>query len=266
MTINKTIYQVDSFTNQIFKGNPAGVIFIDDNFSVEKMQQVAMEMNVSETAFVCKKEKYFTIRFFSPTTEIPLCGHATLATAHIIWTLGLKKPHQEIIFHAMNDKLTVINNNNWITMSFPQYEIKKTEVPTKFSSLIGFTPIEVYEATYGWKIAIAPNEEDIINASPNFSQMTDNDLGHLMITSKSDRKDIDYVVRCFAPQSGIDEDPVTGSAQCGLVPVWNLITSKTSFNCTQVSERTGELKLELKNNKVLISGQAITFLEGEIKS
>tara|TARA_B100000809_G_scaffold266869_1_gene332359 strand:+ start:6604 stop:7428 length:825 start_codon:yes stop_codon:yes gene_type:complete len=264
MTTNQTIYQVDAFTNSAFKGNPAGVMFIDSSFTEENMQLLATEMNLSETAFITKKGDDFSIRYFTPTTEIPLCGHATLASAHIIWESGLRKKEESITFQALNDTLTIENNEGWITMSFPKYKIHTTAIPNNFESIIGFTPLEVYAADYGWKIAIASTEEDIAKAFPNFEEMTKHELGLLMITSKSDRNEVDFVVRCFAPQSGINEDPVTGSAQCGLVPVWNLITKKTVFSCEQISERTGELKVALVDNRVLISGQAITIFKAEL--
>ena len=265
MIINKTIYQVDAFTDKPFRGNSAGVIFVDSSFSERRMQQVAMEMNLSETAFIIEKEDSFSIRFFTPTVEIPLCGHATLASAHIIWEIGLLEKSKPITFHTLNDELSVYLKKDWITMSFPSSTIKRTDIPANFESIIDCQPTQLYKTDTGWKIAILATETEVKQASPKFEEMNNNDFGLLMLTSESNLKGIDFVVRCFAPQSGINEDPVTGSAQCGLVPLWNLITKKNSFECKQLSERTGILKVGLHKNRVLISGQALTIFEAQLK-
>jgi len=262
--MGKIIYQVDSFTEEAFKGNPAGVLILKESLTAELMQNIAKEMNLSETAFVNIAKTPFEIRFFSPTVEIPLCGHATLASAHILYENGVISENETISFNASGKLLEVTKSSQGIKMVFPKYEINKIENFENFSEIIGFTPTATYSSDNNWIIAIAENEEQIKKANPKFSEMDKHGFGHLMITSLSERPNIDYVVRCFAPSAGIDEDPVTGSAQCGLVPLWNLRTGKTEFKVEQVSERTGKLDVALVDDKVEIVGKAITIFKAEM--
>lgn len=262
---SKTIYQVDAFTNEIFKGNPAGVMLLEEKIDSELMQNIAAEMNLSETAFLFLNQDEYIIRYFTPTTEVPLCGHATLASAHIIYELGLTPENKEIKFTADGGKLSVRKESDWITMNFPKYPIERTTMPKGIKEIVGFDPLEMYSSMYDWKIAIAETEEDIQNSNPNFEIMKEAGLGHLIITSKSKLKEIDFVVRCFAPKSGINEDPVTGSVHCALVPLWSEKTGKMDFQSHQISKRTGKLKLKLINNRVEISGKCVTVFKAEMK-
>ncbi len=264
MSAYNLIYQVDAFTDSPFKGNPAGVILLYETVEDSWMQSIAAEMNLSETAFLIQEGAAFHIRFFTPTVEIPLCGHATLASAHILYELGKVNAHEKILFHAKGGDLEVSKEADWIVMNFPAYPIQKIETPTNFKTLVGFTPIEVYSSSYGWIIAVAASENEILNASPTFEHLTANSLGHLMITSTGNNPETDFVVRCFAPSAGINEDPVTGSAQCALVPLWHLKTGNTSFNVIQRSKRTGILKVKAIENRVEIKGQAITIFKAHL--
>lgn len=265
MTNNRTIFQVDAFTDKPFKGNPAGVMIVREEVSSDWMQNVASEMNLSETAFVFPKEKEFQIRYFTPKIEVPLCGHATLASAHIIYELGLKAANETIKFKAKGADLTIKKENDWIIMDFPKYPIQKTDIHKDFKRLVGFDPIEMYSSCYGWIIAIAENESEILNSKPNFELLTENGLGHLMITSKSDSKQADFVVRCFTPIGGTNEDPVTGSAHCALAPLWSEKLGKMEFDSLQLSKRTGRLKVKLNGDRVEIKGKALTIFEAEMK-
>ncbi len=148
-------------------------------------------------------------------------------------------------------------------MNFPAYPIEQIEIPKAFASTIGFNPIETYASSYGWIIGIAKSEDDILKAQPNFEQMKANGLGHVMITAQG--KTVDFVVRCFAPQAGINEDPVTGSAQCALAPLWHLKTGKTNFDVLQLSQRTGALKVKLINDRVEIKGQCRTIFTATLE-
>jgi len=259
-----TIYQVDSFTNQPFRGNPAGVMIVDNDFPSAMMQNIAMEMNLSETAFVIPCGERFKIRFFTPANEVPLCGHATLASAHIIYELGLKSQTDLISFEAKGGELTALKNGNMISLNFPKYPLSQIEINPCFKEIIGFEPIEMYSSLYDWVLAVASSEHDILTASPNFEKMSLNGLGHLMITAAGEKTDRDFVVRCFAPYSGINEDPVTGSAHCALTPYWNEKTGKTSFESLQVSKRSGRLTVKLKNERVEIQGEALTIFKAEL--
>lgn len=266
MIDNKKIYQVDTFTNQPFKGNPAGVMILDnDEMTTEWMQNIAAEMNLSETAFVMPFGVNYSIRYFTPTKEVRLCGHATLASAHVLYEFGIEPKNEILTIHAKGGILTIEKIGDEIQMKFPEYPLKKIELNPDFQECLGFEPIEMYESSYDWVIAVANSEEDIINATPKFDLMMQNDLGHLMITAKSDADKIDFVSRCFAPISGINEDPVTGSAHCALTPLWAKKLEKKELNALQVSQRTGYLKLKLKSNQVLIQGQSTTIFEATLK-
>jgi PhzF family phenazine biosynthesis protein len=265
MTNNKTIFQVDAFTDKPFKGNPAGVMIVTEEVSSEWMQNIALEMNLSETAFVFPGKNDFQIRYFTPTEEVPLCGHATLASSHIIYELGLKLLGETIKFKAKGADLTIKRENDWIIMDFPKYPIQKTDIHKDFKRLVGFDPIEMYISAYDWVIAIAETESEILHSEPNFTLLTEKGLGHLMITSKSDSKQADFVVRCFVPIVGINEDPVTGSAHCALTPLWAEKLGKIELNSLQLSRRTGHLKVRLNGDRVEIKGKALTIFEAKMK-
>jgi PhzF family phenazine biosynthesis protein len=265
MISGKKIYQVDAFTDEPFKGNPAGVMIIDKPVDAKWMQNIALEMNLSETAFVLPGEQNFEIRYFTPTREVPLCGHATLASAHILYELGLVKPTASICFKAKAADLTIKKEAEWILMNFPRYSLNKIDVPKNFKNTVGFEPIEAYSSNDQWVIAVAKKEEEILNAAPKFESMIAKGLGHLMITAESKAPGVDFVVRCFAPTSGINEDPVTGSAHCALTPLWFNKTGKTEMHSLQVSKRTGKLSVKLIDDRVEIKGKAITVFEAVLK-
>ena len=262
----KTIYQVDAFTEKPFKGNPAGVMLCDSPLSPELMQNIAMEMNLSETAFIVPDKNGFQIRYFTPTEEVPLCGHATLASAHIIYELGLKKPNETIFLKATGADLTVNMDNGFLAMNFPRYPLKKIDTPAAFKEIVGFEPIETYASSYEWIVAVAASETDIERAKPDFEKMVVSGLVHLMITAKSNSYQADFVLRCFAPIAGINEDPVTGSAHCALTPLWSEKLNKLEMDSLQISRRTGKLKVKMaENDRVEIRGKAITVFEAKMK-
>ncbi|SKB50638.1 PhzF family phenazine biosynthesis protein [Alkalitalea saponilacus] len=262
---NKIIYQIDAFTSALFKGNPAGVMLVDEGFASHRMQNIAMEMNLSETAFVIPHQNEFKIRYFTPTVEVPLCGHATLSAAHIIYELGVVGKDQQIVFRTKKGKVTAKYSNGWIVLDFPQYKLQKVEVPAVFESLLGFEPVELYRSDEDWVIAVANEAESVRNAAPNFEALINHGLGELMITAKSDVEEADFVVRCFAPKSGINEDPVTGSAHCALTPLWSQKLGKREMVSHQVSRRSGVLKVALNKPRVEIRGEAVTVFKAELK-
>jgi PhzF family phenazine biosynthesis protein len=264
MLQNRTLFQVDAFTDELFKGNPAGVMILDQELTNDRMQNIAMEMNLSETAFLVPSGPGYRIRYFTPTTEVSLCGHATLASAHIIYQLGLKSPDESFEIRAAAANLSIRKEDDLIVMNFPAYAYKKIEIHKDFKRIIGFQPLEMYASQYEWIIAIAENENDIISAEPDFTSMMKNGLGHLMITSGSSSPQADFVVRCFAPNAGITEDPVTGSAHCALTPLWSEKLGKKEMNSLQVSKRTGKLKVKLEGDRVLIMGKAVTVFEARL--
>ena len=258
-----TIYQVDAFTNELFKGNPAGVCIIDRELDTDLMQNIALEMNLSETAFVRQIGTSFEIRYFTPEIEVPLCGHATLGSSHILYSTGLVGKNEKIVFIAKAGELIVKKEGDWITMNFPQYFLNKIDTPSAFEQITSVRPIETYESERGWKLFLLNSEDDVANISPNFELLKQHNLGHTMVTAKSVKPGVDYVHRCFAPDAGINEDPVTGSAQCALGPFWKMKTGKSSFIANQLSKRTGVLKVNVLHERVEISGQAVTVFKAD---
>jgi PhzF family phenazine biosynthesis protein len=264
MKSQQIIYQVDAFTTQPFKGNPAGVCILDREPDVFRMQNIAMEMNLSETAFVFPGHDCRMIRFYTPEAEMKLCGHATLSASHILYETGMVKSNEEIRFSSKAGELNIKKNGDWITMNFPAYPLEKMEITPEFERVTGVEPQELYKAGYGWTLAFMKNEKEVRNMKPHFSLMKNSIFGDLIVTAESGDPEYDFCVRCFAPAVGIDEDPVTGSAHCALVPFWSEKTGRKDFNSHQVSKREGALKVSLKGNRVEISGQAKTIFKAEL--
>jgi PhzF family phenazine biosynthesis protein len=262
--MSQTIYQVDAFTSEPFRGNPAGVCILGHEPDPLWMQNVAMEMNLSETAFVFPGRANRLIRFYTPEAEIELCGHATLSASHILYETGIAGNDEELIFSSKAGILRVKRSGAWITMNFPVYTLEKIIIPEKFKQLTGTEPLELYRCGNGWSLALMSSENEIRAMDPDFAGMKNSEFGDLIVTSPSSDPEFDFCVRCFVPALGINEDPVTGSANCVLVPFWSIRTGKTEFVSHQVSKREGILKTSLKGSRVEISGQAITILKADL--
>jgi PhzF family phenazine biosynthesis protein len=258
------IYQVDAFTTEAFKGNPAGVCILEKEPSSEWMQNIAMEMNLSETAFVFPGPDNLNIRFFTPTTEMNICGHATLSSAHILYETGYVGQEEQIKFSSKAGILEAKKTGDWITLNFPTYKLEKIDTASEFESVTGSEAIELYQTASHWSLALMKNEKEVTDMKPDFSKMKNSIFGDLIVTAPSDDPSFDFCVRCFAPAVGIDEDPVTGSANCALAPFWAEKTGRTDFNSHQISKREGNLKVSLKGDRVEISGQAKTIFKGEL--
>jgi PhzF family phenazine biosynthesis protein len=228
------------------------------------MQNVAMEMNLSETAFVIPQNKIFTIRFFTPEAEMKLCGHATLSASHILYERGKVAADEKIRFSSKAGELIIKKEDDWITMNFPLYPLEKMQPTSDFEKVTGMAAQELYTAGFGWTLALLRNETEVRNMKPDFSAMKNSVFGDLIVTALSDDPAFDFCVRCFAPAVGINEDPVTGSAHCALVPFWSEKTGKKDFISHQVSKREGILKVSLKGDRVEISGQAKTIFKAEL--
>lgn len=264
MKQNMIIYQVDAFTTEPFKGNPAGVCILDSEPSEKWMQNIAMEMNLSETAFIFPGKDCRNIRFFSPESEVPLCGHATLSASYILYETGIIPGNETFKLSSKAGELVIKKQGDWITMNFPKYEITKIPVDPDFEKVVGINPVELYKAGFGWILALLKNETEVRTLNPDFPNMKHSAYGDLIVTAPSDDPAFDFCVRCFAPALGINEDPVTGSAHCALVPFWNMKTGKKDFRSHQVSIRSGVLRVSLKGERVEISGQALTIMKGEL--
>ncbi len=181
----------------------------------------------------------------------------------MLYELGLVNLVDKIVFRAKGGRLVISQQGELISMDFPSYPFERTKISADFKNIVGFDPTEMYSTSSGWVMAVASSEAEIIKAKPDFGTMVEKGLGLLMITAKGN--DVDFVVRCFAPSSGIDEDPVTGSAQCGLVPLWNYKTGKTHFKVTQLSKRTGQLDVTLEKDRVVIKGRAVIVFKADLR-
>ena len=265
MSTRKIIYQVDAFTSEPFKGNPAGVCILEKEMPEEWMQNIAAEMNLSETAFLTSQTDGYKIRFFTPAAEIPLCGHATLSSAHIMFETGLVQKNKTIHFSSAAGMLKVRWSDGWIVMNFPAYDLEQAQIPGDLSNYIVITPEEYYRTTHGWTFLLLRNEEEVLNLHPDFGALRNSGYGDMIVTAPSSDPRYDFCVRCFAPALGIDEDPVTGSAHCALVPFWSRRTGRTEFTSHQVSKRGGILKVSLHGDRVEIAGEAVTILRAELQ-
>lgn len=264
MKSQQIIYQVDAFTTQPFKGNPAGVCIYDNEPDSSLMQNIAMEMNLSETAFVFPGKDCRNIRFYTPETEMKLCGHATLSASHILYETGIVPGNEAINFSSKAGELIIKKQGDWITMNFPSYPLEKMDILPEFEKVTGARTLELYQTGYGWTLALMKNENEVRSMDPNFTLMKNSKFGDLIVTAESDDPAFDFCVRCFAPAVGINEDPVTGSAHCALVPFWSGKTGRKEFMSHQVSKREGILKVNVKGDRVEISGQAKTIFKAEL--
>jgi PhzF family phenazine biosynthesis protein len=254
------LYQIDAFARSIFEGNPACVCPLDNWIDDDIMQKIANENNLSETAFFVKEDDRYHIRWFTPTKEVDMCGHATLATAYVLFDI-LNYQKDEIIFNSKSGILKVSKDDKKIKMNFPVQKIKKCNTSDNLLNAFEIKPIECYKSMD--YILVFEEEADILNAKPNFELLKKIDARGVIITSKS--REYDFINRFFAPTYGIDEDPVTGSAFTQLVPYWSRVLNKTTFKAKQVSQRGGEVFCELKNDRVEISGYAKKYFEGVIE-
>jgi len=256
-----TIYQVDAFAEKAFQGNPAAVIPLEDWLEDRLMQEIAMENNLSETAFFVKTDAGFHIRWFTPEFEIDLCGHATLASAYII--KNFVEPHlAEINFTTQKaGTLRATAKDGIYTLDFPSRMPQPYKTPEQLFKSLGITTaVEVLKSRDYF--VVLPNEDAVKNADPDFTLIKELDSIGVIITAKGQSADV--VSRCFYPGAGIPEDPVTGSAHCNIVPYWSDKLGKTKLFCKQLSQRGGDLHCELDGDRVLMSGTCILYLEGEI--
>ncbi|MGM0379076.1 MAG: PhzF family phenazine biosynthesis protein [Bacillota bacterium] len=252
------IYQVDAFANEQFKGNPAAVCPLDSWLSDSLMQNIAAENNLSETAFFIKDKDEYKLRWFTPKGEIDLCGHATLASAYVIFEY-FDKNKSEIVFKTKSGKLKVLKENNLIKMTFPKREGKKCKAPKALVKGLGKKPKEVYKSRD--YMAVFENKKDIENLDLNMEELKKLD-DFVIVTAPGET--CDFVSRFFAPTIGIDEDPVTGSAHCTLIPYWRNRLDKNNFKALQLSKRGGKLICNYLGDKIQISGKAVTYLKGDI--
>lgn len=251
-------FQVAAFTRDPFSGNPAGVCLVDHWLPDAELQRIAFENNLSETAFVVREKKSFALRWFTPTVEVDLCGHATLAAAHVVGQhLGFSEPWR---FHTKSGLLTVTRVDELLTLDFPARPAEVVEAPPAELDGLGDMPQVVLKSRD--YLAVFSSEQQVRDLRPDFGRLAGLDCLGIIATAPGD--DADFVSRFFAPRAGVNEDPVTGSAHCTLVPYWAERLGREKLFARQVSERGGELWCELRGDRVLIAGHAVTYLEGQI--
>ena len=255
------IFQIDAFTSELFKGNPACVMPLDNWLPDDLLLRIAKENNVSETAFFIKEGEGFYLRWFTPEIEMDLCGHATLATAYCLKNhLDYKK--NKVIFDSMSGELIVKFDGDYIQMDFPHRKPKSSELPKNIMDSLSIKPNKVLKARD--YVLVYDNEEQIknIEIDKELFDKTNLDPGGVVITSKGTKSD--FVSRYFVPQCSFFEDPVTGSTHCSLVPYWSEILKKTKLKSIQLSERGGEMFCEDLGNRVIINGKAKTYFKGKV--
>ncbi|MFC4060330.1 PhzF family phenazine biosynthesis protein [Planomonospora corallina] len=257
------IYTVDSFTDRTFRGNPAGVCLLDAPMPDEWMQSVAAEMRHSETAFLLRAgEGPHFLRWFTPTTEVALCGHATLATAHVLYSTGIATGVLE--FSTKSGILRVTRGEDEvITLDFPAKSVAEAAAPEGLVEALGVKPVRIGKNVWDYLVEVE-DEEAVRAVSPDFAALEAVDARGIIVTAAASGEGADYVSRFFAPRVGVPEDPVTGSAHCALAPYWSARFGRDTLIGRQLSERGGEIRTTVRGDRVGLSGHAVTVLSGEL--
>lgn len=259
------IFQVDAFTDHLFGGNPAAVCPLDNWLENEILQNIAIENNLAETVFFVQlSNNHFHLRWFTPELEMDLCGHATLASAFVIFEeIGCEC--KEILFDTRSGLLKVKKVEDYLELDFPSRLPQKANLPTIISDGLNIQPIEIWKARD--YLLVYDSEDDIKKIEPNVAILNqiNIDPGGIIVTAKGKAIDVDFVSRFFTPQATVFEDPVTGSAHCTLVPFWADRLNKTELRALQISKREGELLCQLNKDRVAIKGKAVKYLEGTIE-
>ncbi len=261
--MNLPLFQVDAFTNQPFAGNPAAVCVLDEPRDDVWMQQVAREMNLSETAFLSTQADGYDLRWFTPAVEVALCGHATLASAHILWEQGYLPAASQARFHTLSGLLTAERRADWIELDFPaKPEEPVTSVPG-LAQALGITPVYMGMSQFDCLVEVA-SEEAVRNLTPDFAQLAAIAVRGVIVTSRASTPEYDFASRFFGPRVGVPEDPVTGSAHCVLSPFWSKRLGRAELTGYQASARGGIVRTRLDGERVHLSGQAVTVVRGEL--
>lgn len=256
------IVQVDAFAEKPFAGNPAAVCIMEQAADEHWMQAVAMEMNLSETAFLYREGDDWQLRWFTPAVEVALCGHATLASAHALFADGLVPRDREITFHTKSGALHATSEGDWICLNFPATPPEQTDSPAELIRALKVEPLYVGRPRFDYLIEVG-SEEIVRSMVPDHSAIAACKVRGVIVTARG-KGEFDFVSRFFAPGAGVPEDPVTGSAHCALTPYWADKLQKTSLTAYQASKRGGILKLRLEGNRVILKGRAVVTLRGDL--
>jgi PhzF family phenazine biosynthesis protein len=257
------IYQVDAFTDKPFSGNPAAVCILPAPANEMWMQNIAREMNLSETAFTYRENDGFRLRWFTPAVEVELCGHATLATAHILWETGRLDGGEQARFHTKSGLLKAKRSGSLIELDFPSKPEESADPLPGMAEALGTSLRHVCKNKFDYLVEV-DSEEIVRNLKPDFSKLVQIQARGVIVTSKARTEPFDFVSRFFAPQVGVNEDPVTGSAHCFLGPYWAKRLGKKSFRAFQASRRGGDIQVRLEGDRVFLGGQAVTIFRGEL--
>lgn len=256
-----SIVTVDAFTSEAFRGNPAAICILDAAADEQWMKNLAREMNLSETAFLHPESGGYRLRWLTPAIEVDLCGHATLASAHVLWDDGHLAPDLPALFHTRSGLLTCVKNGKWIEMDFPAKLEQQAAAPAQLAEALGVAPKYIGKNQFDYLVEVA-DEETLLAIKPNHYLLRQIHVRGVIVTAKG--REYDFVSRFFAPGSGVDEDPVTGSAHTALAPYWGARLGKTEMTGYQASARGGVVKVRLAGDRVILSGQAVTILRGQL--
>lgn len=259
------VAQVDAFSDRPFSGNPAAVCLLSAPKDAGWMQKVAQEMNLSETAFLLKEGGRFHLRWFTPTVEVDLCGHATLAAAHMLWEWGVLKMDEQASFQTKSGLLTARKKEGWIELDFPAESEEEAPLPPALRKALGVTPKYVGKNRFDYLIEVE-SEAILRKLQPDFTLLATVPCRGVTVTCRSDSDRFDFISRTFAPRAGINEDPVTGSAHCCLGPYWKERLGKNSFLAYQASSRGGVVRVRLAGDRVQLGGKAVTISRGVLFS
>lgn len=263
--MGQSIVQVDAFTDRLFAGNPACVCVLDAPADAAWMQDVAKEMNLSETAFLHREGDGFCLRWFTPMAEVDLCGHATLASAHVLWRDGYLAAREQVCFHTLSGLLTADQRDGWIELDFPAEPASGVAPPEGLIEALGVAPVNVGRNRLDYLVEVT-DERAVCNARPDMGRLAVIPTRGVIVTSRADADGFDVVSRFSAPAVGVPEDPVTGSAHCCLGPYWADRLGKRELTCSQASARGGTVRVRLAGDRVKLLGQAVTVLRGELAS
>ena len=253
-------YQVDAFTDLLFGGNPAGVCPLEQWLPDDTMQKIAMENNLSETAFFVKNGENYQIRWFTPRVEVKLCGHATLASAHVLFN-DYHYPGDIISFESKSGILKVRREGELLILDFPSNMPQRTSLPQEFVHALNITPVQCFRGTDDY-LLLYKTQREIEELIPDFRKLEKVDARAVIVSAPGDK--VDFVSRFFGPRVGVDEDPVTGSAHTVLIPFWAEKLGKTEMSALQLSKRGGKIFCRHMGDRVEIGGKAVTYLKGEI--
>lgn len=263
-----SIRVVDAFTPVPFTGNPAGVCVLDKAADEQWMQHVAREMNHAETAFLYPTEDGYSLRWFTPTVEVKLCGHATVASAHVLWEDGHLEAGKQARFHTLSGLLTADQENGWVKLDFPSKPPEECAAPNGLLESLGLAPAQVIyigKNVFDYLVEVA-DDAIVRSVNPDMGMLAGVEARGAIVTARSSQREYDFISRFFAPAAGVPEDPVTGSAHCCLTPYWSAKLGKEEMTAYQASPRGGVVKVAQRGDRVWLFGQAVTVLRGELNS